>query len=85
MPRKQKQPKKQMQKMSNGHQDVEFGTEYTPDFILPCPKCEKRTFDVSGRPECTIRVRYKCPHCSNIVIMPIWAANTRAKPRTLSH
>ena len=63
----------QKQKILSLQKDVEFGTEYVPDFILPCPKCEKRVIDVSGRPERTILVRYKCPHCSSTVIAPIFA------------
>ena len=77
MARKLNQSKKQVKKMFNLSHDVEFGVECAPAFMLLCPKCEKRTIDVSGRPERTIKVRYKCPHCSNIVVTPIFA--TRAK------
>ena len=77
MARKANQSKKQLQKMLNQPQDTEFGAEYSPDFMLPCPKCEKRAIDVSGRPERTIRVRHKCPHCGNIVVTAILAARVK--------
>jgi predicted RNA-binding Zn-ribbon protein involved in translation (DUF1610 family) len=51
--------------------------EYVPDFTLPCPKCNKRAIDVSGRPERTIKLRYKCPNCGNIVVTPIVAAKAK--------
>ena len=76
MARKASQSKKQLQKMLNQPQDTEFGDEHTPDFILPCPKCDKRAIDVLGRPERTIRVRHKCPHCGNLVVTAILATKS---------
>ena len=43
-------------------------------YMVPCPVCEKRTIDLSELPERPIRLRYKCPHCRNIVITPLTAA-----------
>jgi len=77
MARKARQSQKQLQKMLNRTQDTEFGADYSPDFMLSCPKCEKRAIDVLGRPERTIRVRHKCPHCRNIVITDIFAARAK--------
>jgi len=81
MKRKSNQSKNQsnakIQKILNSPQDVEFGIDDAPDFIIPCPKCEKRAIDVVGRPERTIKVRHKCPHCRNIVVTAILAANRR--------
>lgn len=36
-----------------------------------CPVCDKRVFDVSGGPGITVQVRLKCPHCRQIIIIPI--------------
>jgi len=66
---------KQMQKILSKTQDVEFGAEFAPDFTISCPRCKKRTIDVSGRPKQMIKVRHKCPNCSNIVVTPILAKN----------
>ena len=44
------------------------------DYMVPCPICEKRTIDVSDLPERLIRLRYKCPHCRNVVQTPLVAA-----------
>jgi len=74
MARKTNPIKKQSQKIINQH-DVEFGTESAPNFVLPCHICGKRVIDVSGRPKHTIKVRHKCPHCKNIVVTQILAAN----------
>ena len=41
------------------------------DYIVPCPVCEKRSIDVSALPEILIRLRYKCPHCNNLVVTPL--------------
>ena len=43
-------------------------------YMIPCPKCEKRALDASLLPTCQIILRYKCPHCHNIVITPLVAA-----------
>ena len=45
--------------------------EDTFDYIVPCPVCEKRSIDVSALPEHLIRLRYKCPHCNNLVVTPL--------------
>ena len=37
-------------------------------YTAPCPVCDKRALDVSGLPESLVMVRYKCPHCRNIVV-----------------
>jgi predicted RNA-binding Zn-ribbon protein involved in translation (DUF1610 family) len=47
--------------------------EKEPDYMVHCPKCDKRTIDVSEMPERTIKLRYKCPHCRSIVIVPLSA------------
>jgi len=41
------------------------------DYIVSCPKCDKRTIDISALPESLIRLRYKCPHCNNLVVTPL--------------
>ena len=52
--------------------DVEFGIIDDPlDYIVSCPKCDKRTMDASGLPDRPIWVRHKCPHCNKIVEIPI--------------
>ena len=38
------------------------------EYTAPCPVCDRRTLDVSGLPESQVMVRYKCPHCRNIVV-----------------
>ena len=43
------------------------------EYTAPCPICDKRTFDVSGLPESLVMVRYKCPHCRNIVVIHLAA------------
>jgi len=48
------------------------------DYTAICPICEKRTIDVSDLPEHLIKLRYKCPHCHNIVTTPLIAANNSA-------
>ena len=40
---------------------------------VPCPVCGKRVFDVTGLPDEPVRVSIKCPHCRNIVDIPICA------------
>jgi len=42
-----------------------------PDYFVQCPKCEKRIIDVYETPENMIKVRYKCPHCKSVIIMPL--------------
>lgn len=75
MARKITQSKKQKRRILDMQQDVEFGINCKPNFIVSCPKCDKRAIDVAGRPERTIKIRHKCPHCSNIIVTPILAAN----------
>ena len=36
-----------------------------------CPECGRRVFDVHGQPGSLISIRLKCPHCRNIVYIPI--------------
>jgi len=36
-----------------------------------CPECGRRVFDVHGQPSSLICIRLKCPHCRNIVNIPI--------------
>ena len=43
------------------------------DYTVPCPICEKRSLDVSVIPKQLIEIRYKCPHCRNIVQTPLVA------------
>ena len=45
--------------------------EETLGYMVPCPICEKRAIDVSDLPERMIKLRYKCPHCRNIVVTPL--------------
>ena len=42
-------------------------------YITPCPVCERRVFDVYDPPDNPTRIRLKCPHCRNIVKIPISA------------
>ena len=51
--------------------------EETPDYTVPCPICEKRAIDVSELPERMIKLRYKCPHCRNIVVSPLTASGVK--------
>ena len=46
----------------------EEGTHY---YIVTCPVCDKRTIDVSALPKSTIVLRYKCPHCRHIILVPL--------------
>jgi len=50
--------------------------EKEPVYMVQCPQCEKRTIDVSELPERPIKLRYKCPHCKRVVIVPL-ASNKR--------
>ena len=60
--------------------DFEFGVmDDVLDFMVTCPKCNKRTMDVSSLPERPIRLKHKCPHCNNIVVTPL-VATTKDKP-----
>jgi len=43
------------------------------EYTAPCPICDKRTLDVSGLPESMVMLRYKCPHCRNIVVIYLTA------------
>ena len=43
------------------------------DYMVSCPLCEKRTMDASDLPEQVVTLRYKCPHCKNIVRSPLVA------------
>ena len=45
------------------------------EYMVPCPVCEKRAFDISELPERLINVRLKCPHCNKIVQLPLAAKN----------
>ena len=45
------------------------------DYMVLCPKCDKRTMDVSNLPERPIKLKHKCPHCNNIVVTPLIARN----------
>jgi len=42
-----------------------------PDYMVQCPKCVKRIIDVYEMPVCMVRLRYKCPHCKSVIIMPL--------------
>ena len=42
-----------------------------PDYMVQCPKCEKRIIDVYEMPVSMIKLRYKCPHCKSVIIMPL--------------
>jgi hypothetical protein len=50
-----------------------------PKYIILCPICKKRVIDVSELPERLIKLRYKCPHCRNIVITPLVSLNERVR------
>ena len=50
-----------------------FVAEADMDYMVSCPVCEKRTMDVSELPDQLIALRYKCPHCRNIVRSPLVA------------
>ena len=41
------------------------------EFLVICPLCKRRVFDASGLSGNPVRLRLKCPHCRNIVIIPI--------------
>ena len=45
--------------------------ESEPNYMIQCPKCEKRVIDVYEMPKSMIKLRYKCPHCKNVIIMPL--------------
>jgi len=47
--------------------------EESLDYTALCPVCEKRTIDISELPKHPIKLRYKCPHCRNIVTTPLVA------------
>ena len=40
-------------------------------YMASCPVCTRRVFDVSDIASDSVRVRLKCPHCRNIVKIPI--------------
>ena len=42
-----------------------------PDYMVQCPKCEKRIIDVYEMPASMVKLRYKCPHCKSVIIMPL--------------
>ena len=46
------------------------------EYMVPCPVCEKRAFDISELPERLINVRLKCPHCNKIVQLSLAAKHT---------
>ena len=41
------------------------------EYMASCPLCRRRVFDISDIPDDPVRVRLKCPHCRNIVKIPI--------------
>ncbi len=43
------------------------------DIAMQCPVCRKRAFDASrvGNAERPLEISLKCPHCRNIVRVPI--------------
>jgi len=43
------------------------------EYMAICPVCERRVFDASDLSGNPVRVRLKCPHCRNIVKIPISA------------
>ena len=45
-------------------------------YIIPCPECERRAYDISDLPEHFIILKLKCPHCNKIVETPIFAGLT---------
>ena len=52
---------------------IDLAMDDALEYMIPCPICKKRTIDVSELPERLIRLRYKCPHCRNIVTTPLVA------------
>jgi endogenous inhibitor of DNA gyrase (YacG/DUF329 family) len=40
------------------------------EYLVRCPRCDRRVFDISELPPNLIRVRLKCPHCHKIVEIP---------------
>ena len=71
-----------IEKKKNGRKPIIYGDK--PDdplvvaeeafgYMMPCPMCEKRVFDVSDPPDTPTRIRLKCPHCKKIVRIPISA------------
>ena len=54
--------------------EVFTATDNMLEYASICPVCEKRTIDVSELPEHRITLRYKCPHCRNVVTAPLVAA-----------
>lgn len=72
-----------MDKRKNGRKPVTYDTggdklddplvvaEDLFGFLAICPVCERRVFDVSDLSDNPVRLRFKCPHCRNIVIIPI--------------
>jgi len=48
-----------------------MATDTEPDYMVQCPKCEKRIIDVYEMPVSMIKLRYKCPHCKSVIIMPL--------------
>ncbi|MDR1439325.1 MAG: hypothetical protein LBJ10_04805 [Clostridiales bacterium] len=41
------------------------------EYMVSCPVCDKRAFDISELPRAPISVRLKCPHCHKIVQVPV--------------
>ena len=69
------QKEKQKQRIYSPPQDTALAVmEEQPDYTVACPICEKRAIDISQLPERPIKLRYKCPHCRNIVVTPLMAA-----------
>ena len=50
-------------------------TDEPLDYMISCPVCERRAIDFSELPERLINLRYKCPHCRNVVDTPLIAEN----------
>ena len=38
---------------------------------IKCPKCGRRAFDVSKWPRGDFEIQMKCPHCHNVVSVPV--------------
>jgi len=53
-------------------------------YIVSCPVCEKRVFDVSELPEQMVKLRYKCPHCRSVVVIPL-SSTVEGSTALMSH
>lgn len=45
---------------------------------MPCPRCQKRAFDVTGVAGKPVSIQLKCPHCKNIVTVDLPTTLDRA-------